>query len=210
MAQVKLRGISGGSFCAVLLLFAVPIAALCALCWWMYTTFEDSFAAVLLFFAVLAGPVLIYCVGVAMDYATYVEIKGDQIMFSRPFRKRKQMHIHNVTAYGQVAWVIKETKFYFCTADPDSIWQEFDAHHDVVEELFEKSRVTKLMETERGRWQMAVGVYIYRHPSDVFYLMDGSSPKRLQQIQKYMLKEPITTGAHSLDLEYGWYRKRFK
>ena len=206
MDQVKIRGISTGVFFAILTMYALCFCPLCVLCAWLCAKYEEGFFAILFFFTILAGPLLICCISMAIDHATTVEIKGDQITFSRPFKKRKQMHINNVTAYGQVAWVIKETKYYFCTADPATIWQEYEAHPDVREELFERNRANKLEKTERGRWQMAVGMYIRLHPSDVFYLQDGSNPNRFQKIQNFVQIAPIATGAHAVDLEYGWYK----
>ena len=208
MNQYKIRGISIGVFSAVLMMWVLCFCAVCVLCNWLYAKYEEGLVGILFLFAFFTVPLLVCCISMTINCATTVEIREDQIIFFRPFKKRKQLPIRNVSAYGQVAWVIKETKYYFCTTNPETIWREYEAHPDVCEELFGRSRANKLEKTERGRWQMAIGMYIHLHPSDVFYLQDGSNPNRFKNLHKFMQTAPISTGAHAIDLEYGWYQRK--
>ena len=198
MLPYKIRGMSTSGLMMTLILTLLCVIPVGMLCSWMQMSFKDSYWAVLLVFVVLAGPMIVCLFAAMIDYATILTVHKDRLIYSCPFRHPQVIEVSRLSAYGLISWFVKTSKLYFCIASEDAIWQFYDSNPDKREALFGKHTADRLKETENGRWQLAVGMYVKENPTEVYYIGDGTI-ERLGEIKKVIIREPVNTGYYLLN-----------
>lgn len=142
----------------------------------------------------LVTPVM-FMVGLSLfHFRKRFVIANNAVYVYVPWQRKAKVAFEDIQSFGLACFAPRSSRLYLCSAPKEHILQFYYDHQDECKRLFRNLSYEKLCKTEDGNWMMAVGVYVYHNPQDVYFL-DYGNKKRVN-----MLESTIGKPAMNIDI----------
>lgn len=144
--------------------------------------------------AVYYTPVLLLLRHCIHQYAKFWEIDSDSLKICTFARPKTVLYLKDISVFGSICLAPRSTRIFVSTAKKEDILTFFEHHQDEARRIYGERRLRKASNTSQGLWEMALVLYAYQKPHDVYYL-DYASKARI-----LLLESLLGTGASNLSI----------
>ena len=154
---------------------------------------------------ILVSGIIMFCKEM-YSYFSKVIIDEEVIAWVRPFSKRREFPLVQLSFWGCVSFAPRSTMIYFCAEEETKLIAYLQTHQKECQHIFGVHRYNQMNNHDIGQLQLAVGTYIRQHLSgnkDLFILRYGNI-QRVKSLVNVIRRDAMITGPWLLDTAFDW------